>query len=578
MRLAAAALLLGIPAPLAAQATRPSTPRLARTRAEARAEFSGKRALATTAFVERYWRVAGNTGFNASIARVAGILDTAGFVPAERARPGDRLTYRIEHRPMASPTWEPVDGSLTIVGQSAPILRYATNRHMLGMYSVSTPPGGVEAELVDVGKGTAAEFARAEVTGRIVLGETSLRSLWTEAVGKRGALGVLAYAMPAYTRPEVNRTSIQFTGIPYDSAHTGWGIPLSYAALEALRGALARGPVRVKAELATRIYRSEELTLVAEVRGSRVPSERFVFSAHIQEPGANDNASGVGTLAEMARVTAAMVRSGRQDPGRTITFLWGEEISSTDRFLKEDSVRAAGVRWGLSLDMVGEDTKKIGGTFLIEKMPDPSAVWTRGDDHHTEWGGSPLTVAQLTPHYFNDFVRNRCLDQAEGTGWVVGTNPYEGGSDHTPFLEAGKPGLLLWHFTDQFYHTDGDRIGNVSAAELGNVGVCALTTALALVSADSATAAFVVDEVRRAALERLAKETALSVAAVRRESTRDQELQILRAWADWYRGALDAIREVEIGGASAGTIAKIDAARREVDRALEQARRQVFSE
>ena len=118
----------------------------------------------------------------------------------------------------------------------------------------------------------------------------------------------------------------------------------------------------------------------------------------------------------------------------------------------------------------------------------------------------------------------------------------------------------------------------MSAAELRNVGVCALTTALALVSADSATAAFVVDEVRRAALERLAKETALSVAAVRRESTRDQELQILRAWADWYRGALDAIREVEIGGASAGTIAKIDAARREVDRALEQARRQVFSE
>ena len=54
---------------------------------------------------------------------------------------------------MASPTWEPVDGSLTIVGQSAPILRYATNRHMLGMYSVSTPPGGVEAELVDVGRG-----------------------------------------------------------------------------------------------------------------------------------------------------------------------------------------------------------------------------------------------------------------------------------------------------------------------------------------------------------------------------------------------------------------------------------------
>ena len=66
--------------------------------------------------------------------------------------------------------------------------------------------------------------------------------------------------------------------------------------------------------------------------------------------------------------------------------------------------------------------------------------------------------------------------------------------------------------------------------------------------------------------------------AVRRESTRDLELQILRAWADWYRGALNAITEVEIGGPSAGTLARIDAATREVDQAFERARRQIFSE
>lgn len=558
--------------------SRPSTPSLSNALSQVRADFSGARALGTTAFVAQYWRVAGNTGFNATVTRVAAILDTAGFVPEPRATASDRLTYRIEHRPMSRPTWEPVDGALTIVGQPAPVLRYATNRHMLGMYSVSTPAGGVEAELVDVGKGTAADFQRVEVAGRIVIGETSLRSLWTEAVRKRGALGVLAYSMPAYTRPEVNRRSIQFTGIPYDSMHTGWGIPLSYAAREALRAALAKGPVRVRAELTTRLYPSEELTVVAEVRGSRAPAERMVFSAHIQEPGANDNASGVGALAEMARITAGLVRSGRQDPGRTITFLWGEEISATARFLKDDSTRAAGVRWGISLDMVGEDSRKTGGTFLIEKMPDPSAVWTRGEDHHTEWGGSPMTVGQLTPHYLNDFVRNRCLDQAQGTDWVVGTNPFEGGSDHTPFLAAGKPGLLLWHFTDQFYHTDGDRIGNVSAAEIKNVGVCALTAALALASANAETAGFVIDEVKRAGLERLEKETAISVAAVRKESIRDKELQILRAWTDWYRAALDATKELEIGGVSAATVERIDAAKRAVDQAFEKGRRQIFSE
>ena len=36
--------------------------------------------------------------------------------------------------------------------------------------------------------------------------------------------------------------------------------------------------------------------------------------------------------------------------------------------------------------------EKTGGTFLIEKMPDPSAIWTRGNDKHTEWGGRKLKL------------------------------------------------------------------------------------------------------------------------------------------------------------------------------------------
>src|SRR5205823_10730208 len=119
-------------------------------------------------------------------------------------------------------------------------------------------------------------------------------------------------------------------------------------------------------------------------------------------------------------------------PERTMTMLFGNELSQTQNYLADDPARTKNVRWGMRLDMVGEDTKKTGGTFLIEKMPDPSAVWTRGDDRHTEWGGSPLTKDRIRPHYFNDFLLARCLEQAAATGWVVRTNPFEGGSDHTP--------------------------------------------------------------------------------------------------------------------------------------------------
>ena len=121
-------LLFALPSAVIAQiAQRPTTPGLTRALSDVRGELSGERALATTAFVAQYWRLPGNSGFNASLSRVAAILDSAGFVPEERAPAGTRLTYRIERRSMRGrPTWEPLDGSLTIVGHAEPILRYVT--------------------------------------------------------------------------------------------------------------------------------------------------------------------------------------------------------------------------------------------------------------------------------------------------------------------------------------------------------------------------------------------------------------------------------------------------------------------
>ena len=73
-------------------------------------------------------------------------------------------------------------------------------------------------------------------------------------------------------------------------------------------------------------------------------------------------------------------------------------------------------------------------------MPDPSAIWTRGNDKHTEWGGSVLKESDMMPNYFTDFLINRCRQQGLENGWMVNANPYEGGSDHTPFLQAKIPG------------------------------------------------------------------------------------------------------------------------------------------
>ncbi|MEO8335962.1 MAG: M28 family peptidase [bacterium] len=557
-------LAVSVASPVRAQSTRAVPPQINRYFQLVRAEYSGDRAKDLVAYMGGWFRLPGNTAFDASLDRVVSQLRAAGYVLEDSTKKNQRLTYRIEKRPMRNPAWDVIDGSLTIVGDKTPLLRLATNLNMLAINSYSTPDTGVVAEVVDVGKATPADYEAAKVAGKIVLAEGSVGTQFTEAVQKRGAVGVLTYRMPAYTKPEINRSSIQFSAIPFDSVKKGWGMPISKGAIDSLRAALAKGPVRVRVMTKTKLFPSVERTVVAEVRGTTLPNERFVFSGHVQEPGANDNATGVGALAEAARVFAKLSTSRAVQPKRTITMIFGNEISQTRNFLADDSVRTRDVKWGVSLDMVGEDTKKTGGTFLIEKMPDPSAVWTRGDEKHTEWGGSPLTKDKIVPHYFNDFLLARCLDQASTNGWVVKTNPFEGGSDHTPFLTFKKPGVLFWHFTDQFYHTDGDRIDKVSAATLQNVGISAVVSALTLTSADAAMARTLIAEIEHAALARLDVETALSRSAMAAGGNAANERDILQTWTDYYVNSIATMSDIETGGSSKQTTDAIAAAREHV--------------
>lgn len=499
-------------------------------------EFSDKTAFATVDYVEDFFRVVGNDGFNNSIYYVEDQLMKAGFVEESEANADDRLTYRIEHRPLDHPSWQPVHGSLKL-GSGEELVNFPDNRNMITINSFSTD-GEQKLEVVDVGSGRDLNFDE-DVTGKVVYAETSIGYLYREAVINRGAVGVIAYRMPSYTRPEVNQTSIQFSGIPYKEEKKSWGILLSYDAKTQLEEALAAGEHTIIVDLTTEFVASDELTIVAELKGEMYPEERFVFSAHVQEPGANDNASGVGALTEIARTSARLFQTGKINPERTITYLFGDEIISTRRYIQEDSVRAKSIKWGMSLDMVGEDTEKTGGTFLIEKMPDPGAIYLRGDEQHTEWGGRPLKKADLVPHYFNDFVLNRFKEQGITKNWMVKTNPFEGGSDHVPFLRGDIPGLLLWHFTDQFYHTSNDRIDKVSETTLKNVGTGALVTALILTSDQQRIAPLILQETKESAIKRLNAEFELSRQALLDSSDVETEREIIATWTEFYMESLE---------------------------------------
>lgn len=507
-----------------------------------RPEFKGDLAYETVAFVEQYWRVAGNTGFNNTVYRITEKLEAAGYVLEEKATASDRFTYRIETREMNRPTWEPVSSSLKIVGSDENLLSSETNRNMIYMYSSSTATQGVTGEVVYIE--SKEDLAKMDIQGKILFSDKISSRLLQAAVGKDKALGMLTYDMPDYLQPEKNVTSIQFRSMRYDANNPAWAMALSFEAKEKLKAELAKGKVEVLVKAETKIYESEELTVVANVKGSELPLESLVFSAHIQEPGANDNATGVGTQLEMAVITSDLIQKGKLDLKRTLTFLWGDEIISTRRYIEEKDKREAEINWGISLDMVGENTDVTGGTFLIEKMPDPSAIWTRGEDKHSEWGGSPLKVSDLKPHYLNDFILTNFEAQGKYANWVVKTNPFEGGSDHTPFLQADIPGLLLWHFTDQFYHTDNDRLDKVSQKTMQNVGTAALVSAYTLVNADAKTAEQLILMIAAKAQIRLLAEVQLSKKAIADGGSKKDEQLILNTWTDYYVKSLDTIKDL----------------------------------
>jgi len=486
------------------------------------AGFDEAAAMGTVEFASGYWRLAGNSGYDATIDRI-------------HARLTPSSSTWIETADGPSPGWDHTVGTLSLLraGQAPlAVLSRERERLALAINSYSTN-GPVEAPLVDVGRGQAADFEGKDVKGAVVIGDADLGGLFRQAVVQRGAIGVISTSIAGYIANEPD--ILQWGSIPRDAERKAFGFKASRRANETLRAALKAGPQRVRVEVVSTFAEKPERTLVHEIRGSTLPDERIVIAAHVQEPGANDNASGVATLQELARSLTVGVESGAiPRPARTITFLWLNEISGSRAWLQRNAAKVPSVKYMFSMDMTGEDITKTGGSFLVERWPDPGAIWTRSWDPNSEWGRGNVRKDSLKGDLINDLHLAVCERVALKTGWVVKTNPYEGGSDHTVFGTAGIPSLLNWHFTDRYYHSNMDTADKTSAAEMRNVGVAVATTAWLLASSDEAMSLEVAELVARAGRARIAVE-------LRDGQALPEHADALAAWRTW---SAEAVRSV----------------------------------
>jgi hypothetical protein len=412
---------------------------------------------------------------------------------------------------------------------------------------------------VDVGAGNEGDYTGRDLKGAVVIGDAEAGVLWRRAVVEGGAIGVVSTALPSYVNPDPPDAKVrtprdqwdilQWSSIPYDETRRGFGFKATPRAAAHLRHALngqGASTAKIRVTIASSFSTTAVRSLIAEIPGRAAADERIVIAAHVQEPGANDNGSGVATGAEMAVALANAIQDGRMPPpARTITFLFITEISGSRQWLQRHAVAARQVKYMFSMDMTGEDVNKTGGRFLIERFPDPGAVWDRPWDPHTEWGRGEVRADSLKGDLINDVHLAVCKRVAAKTGWVVTSNPYEGGSDHTVFGAAGIPAVLDWHFTDRYYHTNFDTPDKTSSAEMKNVAVAVASTAWLLASATETIALDVARVVASAGQTRLAKEqtegASLPSASI-----------VAQAWRKWYAQAVRSVERLVVGTPSPG--------------------------
>jgi len=214
------------------------------------ARFDDRDALSIVAFMDQYWRLAGNPGFNASIDHIRDRLVAAGYSADSIA---GLPHVHVEEFPNSARGWDYRAGTVEFDGGSdAPLLSRGRDRVSLAINSFSTPRDGIVAPLVDIGRGAAADYSGKELKGAVVLGDAPLGRLWHDAVKRGGAAGVISTDIARYIRPadpslmsEEQKDVLQWGNVPYDSTAKAFGFKASWRAASRMRERLKRGPVRV---------------------------------------------------------------------------------------------------------------------------------------------------------------------------------------------------------------------------------------------------------------------------------------------------------------------------------------------
>ena len=397
-------------------------------------------------------------------------------------------------------TWSEGDTRLELLGATQfPIRLVSTG------WSPPTPAGGVEANLIDVDDGSAAEFARAgNVKGAILLVHSEIGSTWADLFDEYlKPPAIIARAI------EGGASAILWMGarerlLLYRHTNSLKGeidkIPQAVVAREdAMR--LARlvaanpGKVRVRLIMPNKVGGPmEQENVIGEIRGREKPDEVVILGAHLDSwelgTGALDNGCNAALVIEAARA----IKSMGLVPRRTIRFILfsGEEQGTLGSYAYVRTHRS--------------EMDKIRGVIVFDTGTGRVTGYSTGGRSDVE----PALREILKP-----------LDS-----WGADHDTYDAtfGTDNFDFLLEGVPTFVANQEISNYllnYHAASDTFDKVDLRELKlNTAIAALT---AWGIADRAE--LVGKRLSRGELDQLVKDTGL-----------DQQMKVLGYWDDWQSG------------------------------------------
>ncbi len=222
-------------------------------------------------------------------------------------------------------------------------------------WSASTPADGVEGPLVAVDTADALDsIGLNALAGKIVLTTDSLHRRLQD--WSRVGAAALLIETPVKDAPRAVRwTSFGWGGVRLDAVAMRLpAVAISTHAADRLRALLrAGGPPRVRVVVDAPLYAGSHDVAMGVVRGADDPQDEVWAIAHSLEPGAADNASGVATCVEIARLLESLHAAGALPRAkRSIRLLNGYECYGFFHYL-EHKRRFQPPLAGACIDCVG---------------------------------------------------------------------------------------------------------------------------------------------------------------------------------------------------------------------------------